>query len=250
MATSIYNYFYRLPVMEKQIHGDATSAWRFLCEKGGLELDGRDMGLDRRIHDHLNPKMKSLDDALATSSIEAFIEAFFHSIHPYVEMFRNILDFFEKGQATKGETQWSLRVGNVDLELEHFREWLNSWDNLANSEINVPAIDKKSIWLIWERFRERQSIQNEISNSFGNKALNIKDDVRAWVQSYNNDIYLPLPTSLRPAHCPKELEACASIAHAALKLLIDLNLTPSSLKKLYDNGIDQDPSDGLDFRNI
>lgn len=237
-------------IMKPPIHEDAISAWHYLCEMGGLELDGRDEGLEGRIRDHLNPKAESLEEALSTTSLEAFIEAFFYSLHPYVEMFRNILDFFENGQATEGEIQWILRVGDVDLDLEHFRKWLNNWDAMANSEINVPAIDKKAVWQLWERFRERQSIYNEIRKSFGNEVLNVKEDVRAWVVAYNNDNYLPLPASLLPPKCPSELEACAAIAHAALKLLTNLELTPSSLKALYDNRIAQDPSDGLDFRNI
>ncbi|MBT2785700.1 MULTISPECIES: hypothetical protein [unclassified Halomonas] len=236
--------------MKPPIHEDAISAWHYLCEKGGLELDGRDEGLEGRICDHLNPNAESLEEALSTASLEAFVEAFFHSLHPYIEMFRNILGFFEHGKATKGESQWILRVGDVDLDLEHFRKWLNNWDAIANSEINVPAIDKKAVWQLWERFRERQSIHNEIRKSFGNEVLNVKDDVRAWVVAYNNDNYLPLPASLLPPQCPSELEACASIAHAALKLLLNLGLTPSSLKALYDNRIAQDPSDGLEFRNI
>lgn len=236
--------------MNPPIHDDAVSAWFYLCESGGIELDGRDEGLDRRIRDHLNPGADSLEEALATASLEAFTEAFFLSLHPYVEMFRNILDFFENGNATKGESQWILRVGDVDLDLEHFREWLATWDTVAKSDISVPAIDKKAVWQLWSRLRERQPIQDEIRRSFGHEALNVADDVRAWVAAYDSDNYLPLPVSLFPPQCPTELVACASIARAALQLLLNLELTPSSLKELYDNQIAQDPSDGLDFRNI
>lgn len=236
--------------MNPPIHDDAVSAWAYLCESGGIELDGRDEGLDRRIRDHLNPGADSLEDALATVSLEAFTEAFFHSLHPYVEMFRNILDFFENGNATKGESQWTLCVGDVDLDLEHFRQWLVTWDAVAKSDISVPAIDKKAVWQLWERLQERQPIQDAIRRPFGKESLIVADDVRAWVAAYNSDNYLPLPASLLPPQCPSALEDCAAIARAALQLLRNLELTPSALKELYDNQIHQDPSDGLDFRNI
>src|SRR4051812_10453102 len=36
--------------MKNSVHRDPLSAWNYLCDKGGLELEGRDEGLDQRIH--------------------------------------------------------------------------------------------------------------------------------------------------------------------------------------------------------
>lgn len=234
--------------MSTPIHRDPVAAWQYLCDFGGIELDGRDEGLDKRIHNRLDPSLPCLEDALAAASMEAFAQAFFHSIHPYVEMFRNILDFFEHSEATQGESQWTLQVDEIDIDLEHFRTWLAACDALAKMEIQVPAIDSKAVWELLRTLG--QPIGDELRNSFSKGSLNVANDVRAWVSAYNSDKYLPLPESLVPPACPEELWKSASIALAALQRLLDLGMTPSSLNDIYDNSIPLDPSDALDFRTI
>src|SRR5208337_5055418 len=105
--------------MNTPIFRDPQSAWQYLHDYGGIELDGRDEGLDKRIQCLLNPLAMSIEEALASASMEGFVRAFFVSLDPYVEMFRNILEFFERSDATQGEAQWVLQVDDVDIDLEH-----------------------------------------------------------------------------------------------------------------------------------
>lgn len=128
-------------IMVELIHSDPLSAWNYLREHGGIELEGRDEGLDQRILERLDPVAPSLHEALAAATMEAFARAFFTAIAPFVAMFRDILDFFEHADATKGQDQWTLRLDEVDVDLEHFRKWLRTWIEIANVTLQIPAID-------------------------------------------------------------------------------------------------------------
>jgi len=237
--------------MNGPIHRDPVSAWRHLCDLGGIELDGRDEGLDQRIQNNLNPGAASFEDALSSATTDSFARAFFASLHPYVEMFRDILDFFEHADATKGESQWTIQVDQVDLDLEHFRHWLASWDSLAKTDVSVPAIDSKAVWNLLRTLQDRKPVGKEIQLSFRNDILDVADDVRAWVTAYDSDEYRALPQSLLPPNCPPQLSATASIAFAAIQRLLDLGLRPSTRKQLYDDHrVAGDPSDGLEFWTI
>jgi hypothetical protein len=245
--------------MSESVHRDPLSAWRHLCASGGLELDGRDEGLDERILSRLDPRAHSIEQALAAADMASFVRAFFEALHPYVAMFRDILDFFEHADATRGESQWTLQVDDIDLSLEHFRQWLTAWDGLARTAVTVPAIDAKAVWQLWRVLQERQALKDELQK-FQNKPLNIPNDARQWVSAYKQGTYLPLPKSLSPSQCPPALAKSASIALAVLQRLLDQGLTPTALKDLYDRHIRDvyaggghniyDPSDGFDLWTI
>jgi hypothetical protein len=245
--------------MSEAIHRDPLSAWRHLCASGGLELDGRDEGLDERILSRLAPRAPSIEQALAAADMASFLRAFFEALHPYVAMFRDILDFFEHADATRGESQWTLQVDDIDLSLEHFREWLAKWDGIARSAVTVPAIDAKAVWQLWSVLQERQAVKDELQKSFENKPLGIADDARRWVSDYKQGTYFPLPKSISPGQCPPALTKSASITFAVLQRLLDQNLTPGDLKDLYDQHCREvssrgnniyDPSDGFDLWTI
>ncbi len=237
--------------MSAPIHRDPVAAWRYLCGLGGIELDGRDEGLDQRIRSRLNPGAASLDDALASATVDSFARAFFTSLHPYVEMFRDILEFFEHADATKGESEWILQVDRADLDLEHFRHWLASWDAVATTDLYVPAVDSKAVWSMWHVLQDNGPVGEEIQRSFRHRPRRVADDVHAWVAAFDNDEYLALPQSLLPPDCPQQLAATASIASAAIKMLLDLDLKPSTRQQLFrDRRLGSDPSDALDFWTI
>lgn len=237
--------------MNEPVHHDPLSAWQHLCARGGLELGGRDEGLDERIRDRLNPQARSIEEALGGADMAAFVRAFFEGLHPYVAMFRDILDFFEHADATLGESQWTLQVDDIDLSLEHFRQWLAAWDGLARTAMRVPAIDAKAGWQLWKILDNRPPVHDELQSSFQNRPLNVADDVRRWVLAYNEGTYRPLPESLNPPLCPPALSKSASIAFTVLQRLLDLRLTPIALKKLCDHHRQSlNPSDGFDFWTI
>jgi hypothetical protein len=85
-----------------EVHRDALSAWRALCTAGGIEIADRDEELPELLRTRLAPGDCPLEDALATTSTDYLIAAFFDVIHPFVDMFRAILAFFERAGATEG----------------------------------------------------------------------------------------------------------------------------------------------------
>ncbi len=237
--------------MSAPVHRDPPSAWRHLCTLGGLELHGRDEGLDERIRDRLDPRAPSIVEALAGAQMATFVRAFFESLHPYVAMFRDIMDFFEHADATLGESQWTLQVDDIDLSLEHFRKWLTAWDGLARTAMPVPAIDANAGWQLSQVLRMHKLVDDEVKGLFEGEPLNVSEDVRRWVSDFKSGTYAPLPKSLSPSQCPSVLGTSASIAFVVLQRLLDLRLTRAALKDLYDNQRQPlNPSDGFDFWTI
>lgn len=134
--------------MDDMVHRDPLSAWMYLRDRGGIEIEGRDEELGQKLLRRLNPAASSLEDALAGVTMEAFARALFEAIHPFVAMFRDILDFFEHAGATRGQDQWTLQVDDIDLELEHFRKWLATWEETGRVRLEVPAIDFDGAWAL------------------------------------------------------------------------------------------------------
>ncbi len=246
--------------MSEPINRDPLSAWQHLRAQGGLEVNGRDKDLGGRILNHLDPRASSLEQALSATDMTSFVRAFFEALHPYVSMFRDILDFFEHSDATRGESRWRLQVDDTDLGLEHFREWLTIWDGIATTAITVPAIDAKAAWQLYEILLERRVVQVQLRNSFQNKPLDISNDVRHWVSAYEKGDYLPLPESLNLLRRVPALAKSTLIAFAVLQRLLNLKLTPTLLKELYDEQFRDgrmpgghcafDPSDGFNIWTI
>jgi hypothetical protein len=237
--------------MGETVHRDPLSAWNYLRDKGGIELDGRDEGLAQHILSRLDPTAASLDEALAMATMESFARAFFTAVAPFTAMFRDILDFFEHAEATKGQDQWTLRVDDIDVGLEHFRQWLTSWTEIAKVTFTVPAIDFRGVWDLHQALSSRTKVGEEIQRSFGNEKLVVPSDVQSWVSAYNGADYLPLPKSLTPPQCPSELLTSASIAQAALLRLTELRLSRRELMAIYQTRAHaMDRSDALEFWHI
>ena len=237
--------------MSHLVHRTPLAAWNHLCAHGGIELDGRDEGLDIRIHLRLDPAAPSLQGALEHATMDAFGRAFFESIHPYVAMFSDILNFFEHADATQGQEQWTLQLDDVPLTLEHFRQWLRHWRQAAQVSLDVPALDWSGVWRLWDVLRNRPRVSEEVQRAFAHTALLLPPDVQLWTSAYDRGEYLPLPDSLMPGRCPPELRASALISYAALQRLTDVGITRERLMELYrGTRHDIDRSDALNFWSI
>jgi hypothetical protein len=209
------------------VHETPLSAWQHLCEFGGIELQGRDEGLDAQILSSIDPNAFSLDEALSNATMETFVRAFFRSLSPYIEMFRDILHFFEQADATQGKTQWTLRVGEIDLDLEHFRQWLDAWQQLVELEIEVPAIDFNAEWEI------RSKLRNKFGYDAAEKAKSGVDaEIRKWLEDLEKGLYPLMPESLTPWKIRQPLSKLASIIYVKLQILNDLKLDHEGVKKL------------------
>ena len=225
--------------MGEVIHRDAASAWAYVRDHGGIELEGRDEGLDARILQRLNPAAPSLDEAVQSATLEAFARAFFEAAAPYLAIFRDVLKFFERAAATFGQHQWTLRIDGYDLGLDHFRQWIEAWNRAGGVVREVPALDFGAVWDLWR-----------ILPANGD-ADAVARDVSDWVDAYNAGAYEPMPGSLTGAACPEELRASASIAEAALARLNEANLNRERLMALYRSRQSRmNASDALDFWTI
>jgi hypothetical protein len=149
--------------MTNEVFRNPGEAWAYLCQKKGIELDDRDEGLDEEIKNRLEPLATSLDEALASATMEAFTRAFFEASSPYIAMFQDILNFFEKSEATKAKEQWTLRVDGFDLGLEHFRDWLRNWRNLGKATSTIPALDRDGFWAMQRIMWEHRSVSTELN---------------------------------------------------------------------------------------
>lgn len=237
--------------MSEIVHENAISAWHYLVENGGIELDERDEGLDKQIHQLLNPTVPSLEDALESATIDEFAKAFFEAVHPYIAMFRDILDFFVKAGASTGPDQWTLKLNEINLDLEHFRRLVSEWTEMADFEVEIPAVDWAGIWEICRVLKSKEDITNAVQQSFKTEPAGLAIDVRAWVNAYNRGEFPPLPNTMLSPEFPEELQTCVLIANAVQLRLGELQLNRESLMHLYRNQRGElDRSDALDFWSI
>lgn len=237
---------------EKVIHSDPLSAWRYLCSHGGIELEVRDAGLDEELRTLLDARQPSLELALTSVTMESFVSAFFRLIQPYVSIFQDILAFFKQAEATQGQGQWVIKVDEIDIDLDHFREWIEKLTPAGKTKLQVVAVDNEAVWDLCRALRDREVIGNEIEKSFQGKQLNLPRDVQQWVEAYSEGAYLPMPPSLTPLQSPPELERSALIAHTAILVLQDHGMDRERLTAAYHNGDrpGMDRSDALDFWTI
>ena len=128
-----------------QIHRDASTAWAHLVKFGGLELGGRDEGFDDLLKVQLDCRAPDLEAALASVTTDEFMQGFMNLMEPYAQMFRDILDFFEKAGAKESRSQWNIQLDGANLDLDHFRQFLTHWDSME-AELEVPAVDYSGAW--------------------------------------------------------------------------------------------------------
>ena len=232
--------------MDDKIHEDAISAWRHLCIQGGIELDGRDKGLDLEILKRLTHPAPTLQDALAHVTVAEFARAFFDAIHSYLDMVRDILKFFEQAKATKGKEQWRLRVGNNLLGLDHFREQIKRWVGAAKGTVMVPAIDVRGIFAISSALQTRKQVAADVRQSFDETPINLQSDVQDWITAYRSGNYRALPKSLMAPQCPEPLRTSATIVQVALERLVATGQTRGELmERRYPYMHDLDQTDAL-----
>lgn len=230
------------------IYETPLSAWQSILKSGGIELQNRDKGLDNKILAYIDPTALSLEDALSNATMEAFVRAFFTSLSPYVDMFRDILSFFEHADATQGKTQWTLKVGEVNLDLEHFRQWLNAWQQLVKHEIEVSVVNTNTAGQIQEILRKRFSYSEQENVK---KRSDVSSEIKKWLMDLESGVYSPMPQPLDPWTIQSPLSKLASIIYVKLQILNDLNLDHQRLLELYFQNQNRfDASDSLALGTI
>jgi hypothetical protein len=215
--------------MRSPLHRDALSAWRHLREEGGLEIDDRDEGLEDRLIILINPAGANLEEALRSATNADLLRALFDVIHPYVAMFRDILDFFERAGAKEGRAQWNLQVDETIVGLEHFRRFLRQWDEVECT-IEAPAVDQSGAWALFDETRDLPEMQQV--GSHGGYLPGVPA-IDRWLQSYRDGHYQPLPNVLSPDVLGPGYRDTAAVAAAALTVILAVNSERSAFMSLW-----------------
>ncbi len=214
-------------------HRSALSAWNGLVEAGGLEPQGRDAEFTDQLRKELNGETDSLEDALGSASMAAFLEALFRTIEPFPMMFRDVLRFFERAGAHEGQRQWRLVIEDEVLELNHFEEFEREWCSIE-CEFDVPAVGGSDAFLPNNVRNELEGVEYLLdSQSELTGQLTGIEDVDKWLTAYDAGVYAPLPDSLLPERLSEGLDDAARIVMAALHVVRSLGHDRRSLRASY-----------------
>lgn len=219
--------------MENIPHTSAVIAWNDLKARGGIEPGGRDEGIEEILRMRLNPASPSLVHALSTVGVGQLIRALFDSLHPYVEMCRDTLEFYRKAGAHEGRDHWQLVVDETPLELQHFRQFIESWStsdsDIEAPEANIEAAEK--VYRLWSTIpclnvaALNSSRQGSWANDPRTNLWSSGDkEIDGWLSSYSAGLLLPFPSTL----CSNTLEVgfsqLSALAQAGVATL--LNVSP------------------------
>ncbi len=205
------------------IHTSAAAVWADLKARGGLEPDGRDEGLEETLRVRLSPLASSLTAALDATSTDELIRALFDALHPYAEMFRDTLSFFEKAGARHGRQQWRLSVGETPIELQHFRDFLQKWDTVEG-DLAVPAVDFEANGVHWNAWRVHPPLFDVATGAARNEIPVGDTETDRWLADYRRGHLQPFPTSLMPERLEAgffELSALAVVALENVRAVTD-----------------------------
>jgi hypothetical protein len=245
--------------LDGSIHNTPIEAWNYLRAHAGIEVDRRDATLTEELRILIDANQETLEEALSMATMEAFLGAFFQLVQPFVAIFLDILAFFEQAGATDGQGQWVLKVGNLDLDLEHFRKSIETMTPAGKVTLQVPAADYDAAWKINEILRSKDVVQDQVSKSFDRwgkdfdaDVLNLPGDVHDWVRAYDSGEYRALPVSLTASRYPLVLEKVTVIADAAISVIIDLSMNRKRMMDAYRSSENGGPNraDALAFWSL
>lgn len=218
--------------MKELIHVSAAAAWEDLKSRGGLELDGRDEGLEENLRVRLSPSAHSFTHALQNASPRELVSALFSALHPYAEMFRGILKFYEKAGAVQAKNHWKLEIDKVPIDLQHFRDFLAKWDPVPN-DIQAHGISHDFFiraWNVW-------GIDKQFNNTVIRAGM-LDDDfadtnVSQWFKAYRKGKLLPFPPSLKCVNLACGFSELSAVVQVALAKILSVTERREGLKK-YD----------------
>lgn len=241
------------------IHDSPLAAWNYLRTHTGIEVDRRDATLTEELRILINADNDTLEEALANATMETFLGAFFQLIQPFVAIFRDILSFFEQADANEGQSQWVLKVGDLDLDLDHFRQCISTMTPAGQVTVDVTVPTFNGAWEIIKILRSSPVVNEQVMKShsrrdarFDTDVLTLPSDVREWVRAYNAGRYSALPAYLTSEQYPPSLRKVATIASAAILIISDLGMNMERMITAYrsSENAGTDKSDALDFWSL
>jgi len=232
-------------------HHDAKSAWLWLVEKGGLEPEGRDSELLSMLKDRLDPETGNLEEALASATVTGFLNAFFGVVAPFVDMMRDLLEYFEAADATEGPINWVLVLGEQDEELEvdldAFRKWIEIAEISSSGSRSVPILTYSGFWELRKGFYPTRTPDpnRRFEEDFRQPEPPIKDrQLTDWLGAYERGAgYLDLPAAV--GHALSDPGAVGDVAALVVEIY-------SAIRAIAPNWGELDrkarlPSDDRDF---
>lgn len=198
------------------IHTSAAVAWADLKARGGLEPDGRDEGLEETLRLRLSPLASTLTTALEAASVDELVRALFDALHPYAEMFRDTLSFFEKAGVRHGRQQWRLSVDKTLIELQHFRDFLQKWD-AVEADVALPAVDFDATGVHWDAWRVHPPLFDVATQAVRNEVSIGDTEVDRWLADYRRGHLRPFPAPLLPERLQAGFSELSALAVVALE---------------------------------
>lgn len=195
--------------MQNNTNQSSLEVWNSLQHMCGLELSGRDEDLAELLRTRIDPNAETVESAISGISSAQLLEALFQTVQPFSLMFKDVLEFYKKAGAREGKSQWKIKVGRTFLKLEHFEEFLLSWQEI-DSEIEVPAIGFEEAWLL------PKSISYAARELEGETGV---EDIDIWLRQFGNGEFPPLPESLSPETLCPGLDEATKIVVAGLSVL-------------------------------
>jgi hypothetical protein len=210
-------------------------------QQGGLDIADRDQPLVEMLKCRLNPRAASVDDALETVSIEAFLNTFFGTITPFVAMMQDLLTHFETAGATEGPEVWTLALGEGDdrleVNLDHFRKWIERGTKTVQQRRKVPILNCNGLWALSKHFRliegDVTDPQDLVWRSQPQPSV-ISPDLQAWLTAYQEGIYRPLPHVVEDIY--EQNDAVADVAAVLMEIYGAITAVAPTRQALEERG--------------
>jgi len=204
--------------MANDVYRDASTAWRALCATGGIELEGRDVELKDKLRLELSSSAATLEQALLEATTDQLVRALFDVAQPFVQMFRAILEFFKAASAKEGRAEWTIKIEEEHLDLEHFQSFLKTWDEIK-CEFEVPAIDMTGAFVLQKLTHNVEEFEDTVRRVGESPCRTGVSDVDLWLEAYSRGQYSALPASLQPARLGPGYRETAELVAASLAII-------------------------------
>lgn len=213
----------------QKIYRDAMTAWESFRRIGGLDLADRDADLEKELLIRLGqPQALTLDDALRRATTDDLVRALFAAISPFVEMFRDTLDFFKAASARVGRQQWEISIDDEHLDLKEFEQFFASVSEIKG-KLEVPDFDPEDAFNLLRCFPDLPTDKGLFAESPTGDP-----EADRWLADYRQGAFPDLPDSLRSKKLTGGLEDFRRVLMARLSILRAAFGDRAILKASYD----------------
>ena len=200
----------------------ALDVWDHLVENGGIELEGRDRGLELEILEQLGAE-EPLREALENTTSTELLRVVFRIGHEYVRMLADVFAIFELARAGTVDSSMRVRFEDesgaeiCDLGLESFRECQLQWRERI-SPMSVPVLDYAGMWSVRKALCASLCVPERSWKEIASAEVAPASPLGTWLDRYDKTgIYAELPPLA--ADLRRELSTVVAVVLRALALL-------------------------------